>query len=283
MEKIKVNTIGGGIIVLLIGLLFFGISFLFVMDPSKYLVSTKSYLIWAFLLIFSLIAFDMGFVLIRGGSKISESNLEYDTKNIWSKIGFVKQYLEILSFILGIFVISFFFYLFTKIFYNKIVFSFTPAFFILIAVCIIYSFVRFPIKKSVLNFSGKTLPSYTLEKDGIVLDLKIKNLENLSKKYIVKIKFKEIEEIKVLSMVEAQGFLNYKVGPNLELAIAQIKDVANYMKGKIERPRYYYLAPYVLGKKSLFIRGKNLFYLFAVSNDDVSDLTKAFSEFKKTK
>ena len=283
MEKIRFNAIGMGVVAFLISILFFSLAVFFSMNPAKFLVDSKSYFTWVIFILFSLIALDVSFVQITGGIKMRESNLEYKDKSIWAKIAFANQYLNIASFFVGLAVIFTLFYFSSKALLKQVVFSFNIYFLILILICVIYSVVRILIRNVISRLSKKTIPSYTLEKDGIIINLNMKNLTDLSKKYIVKIGFKEIDEIKVLSMVEAQAFMKYKVGPDVDLVIKQTKDLYNYTKGKISRPRVYAVVPDVIGKKSIFIQGKDLFYLISVANEDISDLVKAFNDFKKKK
>jgi MFS family permease len=95
--------------------------------------------------------------------------------------------------------------------------------------------------------------------------------------YPVKIYFSEIQEIKSLSFVEAQSLQNYKIGPDITLQIQSSIDLVKFLRNPTDqknRPTAYTLQNYASGTKTILIRGKNLFYLVAVSNENADKLIK---------
>lgn len=93
--------------------------------------------------------------------------------------------------------------------------------------------------------------------------------------YPVKIKFSEIQEIKELSFIEVQSYMNYKIGPDITLQSQSIMDMINFLKdpnNPENRPNTYTLVSESSGAKTLLIRGQNLFYLIAVGNEDIDEI-----------
>ena len=93
--------------------------------------------------------------------------------------------------------------------------------------------------------------------------------------YPVKIKFSEIEEIKVLSYVEAESFMRYRVNPDVNLRVQSAIEMANFLKDPTnpeKRPNKYLLIPNASGAKTLLIKGENIFYIIAVGNENAEEM-----------
>ncbi len=93
--------------------------------------------------------------------------------------------------------------------------------------------------------------------------------------YPVKILFSEIREIRELSFVEAQSYLDYKIGPDVSLAARSSIELARFLRNPADpsnRPNIYTFMPASSGARTLVIRGENLFYVLAVGNEDVNSL-----------
>lgn len=101
-------------------------------------------------------------------------------------------------------------------------------------------------------------------------------------KYSVKIRFDEINEIKEFSYVEAQSFLEYEIGPDVNLQMQSTRDEISFLRGEIEKPLTYIFPP-VSAAKTLMIKGPEIFYLTPVSNEDNQDLIRVFRKFKSRK
>lgn len=131
------------------------------------------------------------------------------------------------------------------------------------------------------------LASYTIQNDSIVLDLNRKRARPPGKRpfisvgnqpSVVTIRFDELDEIRALTFVEAQAFVQYKVGPDLQLGLKLTSDLFHYMNGETERPSHY--GSWGSLGTVLLLRGSTLFYLVSVSNPNVNDLIDAFNAFK---
>jgi len=124
----------------------------------------------------------------------------------------------------------------------------------------------------------KSLPSYRIVGDGILLDLAWRTVGHPDKKRIVSIGFSEIEEMRALTFAEAQAFQTYSVGPDFKLAMQQTKGMYDYLKGTIPRPTVLDLVS--SNGLTLFLKGPSLFYLLTVGKTDVSDLLNAYASFR---
>ncbi|MBN1992014.1 MAG: hypothetical protein JW953_04875 [Anaerolineae bacterium] len=125
-------------------------------------------------------------------------------------------------------------------------------------------------------------PKYELLHEGVMIDPAIPppiGGKQYRRDYKFQVGFAEIDEIREFSSYpEAQTFMAYSVGPNLNLAVRQTKDMARFVKGEIDRPRVYVQRSGV--GKIVLLRGSELFYLLGFDTDDVSDLLRAFQQFK---
>lgn len=154
-------------------------------------------------------------------------------------------------------------------------------FFAVIGGYLVYFLIRPLLRKTADKFSqatAKNLPSYTLEPDGLVIDLKAKAIGKGSAP-LMRIPFKDLEEIRVFaSMQEAETFLQYSVGPDVRIMLQQMTDLFQFLRGAIPRPRAYLLL--ASNGIPVFLRGRDLFYLVSFQNPDVSDLLHAFEASK---
>ncbi|MDO8528419.1 MAG: hypothetical protein Q7S06_00835 [Nanoarchaeota archaeon] len=98
----------------------------------------------------------------------------------------------------------------------------------------------------------------------------------------IKIGFNEINDIREFSYVEARSLLQYEIGPDINLQMQSTRDTIKFLRGEIDRPLTYIFPP-VSAAKTLMIKGPEIFYLTPVSNEDNSDLIKAFRKFKSRK
>lgn len=133
------------------------------------------------------------------------------------------------------------------------------------------------LQKIIDHFNTK-LPSYEIKNNQIQLDLKIKNTRFSNSQSLIVIDFTELNEIKILNYPEAKAFLNYKIGPDMILAVESIKDMYRYLKQEIPKPRYY--SKISSSGSVLLLKGPELFYLLSISNLDHQALLKAFKQAK---
>lgn len=237
---------------------------------------------WLCMPLAAIIPMEIGLWRLRTALEIREENLEHKSKSIWSKIGLIWQYTDILrtgiSLLIILLLLTFSIFEFTHI----------PKSLSLHIVLYTITTVGYFVLRRSLGSKGKSIlkkarkgnPTYHLTEDGITIKL----VTMMNKKHPdpppVHIRFDEIEELKNLTYVEAEAFLKYKVGPDVELGARQTKDFIKYVQGKIPRPTVYTIAGLSTGGQIVFIKGKDLFYLINFDADDVTDLLEAYENHK---
>lgn len=135
-----------------------------------------------------------------------------------------------------------------------------------------------PLLQRITLLVSQQLPGYELKNRQIALDLKVKNIHQPENRSLITITFDELEEIKILSYLEARTLLNYQIGPDMFLATQSVKDLYKYLKNEIPKPRYYSKISSM--GSVLLLKGPELFYLLSVSNQDHQALLKAFKQAK---
>jgi hypothetical protein len=287
MEKPKLNQIFWGIIVLLVGVLSCIVILSLTLLPPQLGFISESSLAWVFLAVFWIVIIESGLWWTKQSFKIEERKLEYKERNIWSHIALFYQYADmthyiLLSFILLALIGFVSYFLIYMLIHNPI--SFSKQFFILASVYGVYVVARKPLKstlkKTIKPIGQKTLSKYALTDKGFIIDLNIKNMQEPLKKYLVSIGFDEISDLKTFSFIEAQTFLKYELGLNIELVAKQTKDLYEYIKGQIARPSVYTITSVSSLGKTVFFKGPDLFYLLTFDAEDVSDLISAYNSFK---
>ena len=165
-------------------------------------------------------------------------------------------------------------------------FALTPTAIIFVVGIVVYGVILRPIvdwlMRLVKKMGMKNLASFTFDESAITIDLNIRDLSAPSKKFIVKILFDELDEVRSFNYYEAQAFMTYEIGPSISLAVAAVQDEMKYLKGEIPRPNYYALNTTGVGH-TLFLHGPKLLYLIVVQNLNCDDLVQAFNEYKSKK
>lgn len=243
-----------------------------------------------FVAVFLIVYIECALWWTRQSLRIDEAKLDYADKSLWTHIAVFFQYAGIVYAVILSLIVLALTCLFGYITIDLLTanpLSFSSGFFIAAGIYVVYAIARNPVR-STIKKSGAAkklssdLPTYTLADRGLTIDLKIKNLKDPSKS-LVTIGFDDIDEIRTFSFVEAQTFLKYEVGPNLELVIRQTKDLHDYVKGKIERPSVYTFTAIQSVGKIVLLKGPDLFYFLAFDTEDVSDLAAAFNSFKASR
>lgn len=288
MLTIKKTQIISGIALLSIGLfiLFFLLSINLLQNFSIFL--EHNIITWIFVTIIPLVFIEGGVFWIKQSIKISEENIEKSDPEmsgiipkVASKIAIVDRYCAIVACTTLIF---FIFYITYSIYFKDIDFTLAPnnIFYAqIIFIALYFLIVRRIFINSGINLK-KYYPQYSVRSESVLLNLNIKNLSHPNMKYQVELNFNELDEIKELSYIEAQSLLNYRIGPNLTLKIAAVKDLYNYAKDKTQKMHYFV---YFRGSnvKTLALKGKQIFYLISVNKTNCSDLILAFENYKKHK
>lgn len=287
-SNIKISEIAGGITIFVGGLFFAFFTLTIMAFPSTSVVVSSGLIVWLFEVGIPIALMEGGIYWIRQSLHIDTSKIESEKaeNSFFAKIANIYALINRFSWIPTTIVLFGIIASFVILFVTKNSFGiFKPRFefyFFIFIYVMYYFFLRKHVISRLSKFGkymNQSLPTYTLEDDGIRLDLKIINLANRGKKYIVKIFFKELTEIKKLSYIEAQSLLQYQIGPDLNLKTASVKDQYEYLKNIIPKPRYYFYGP-SSGVKTLLLRGNNIFYLISVGNQDTDILIKNFQASK---
>lgn len=240
-------------------------------------------LLWFCMPIPAIVTIEGGLWRLRTGLRIREESLEYEHKTFWSKIGVFFQFYDILIAGLGIIVILvllagevYELSRFPRIFSLNII-MFAAAF-------LVYAVMRKRLSSGGTSLSKKLLkgfPAYTLTGDGITIKLVTMWNKKRPDPPPVHIRFDEIDQLEVFTYPEAEAFLKYKVGPDLDLVARQTKDFMRYVKGEIPRPSVYAFggSGSTSGRRVL-IRGSGLFYMVTFDTYDISDLIDAYNAHK---
>lgn len=272
-----------------VGMLFIGgllslIIFLASLSPT----ATPNYWLWFYVSLGNMLWIEVVFYFFKNTLKMKVENLQTVSKDntlsqLGSHWGIFSSYYSIVSIIVGFLLFTYFSAPLWLRVLKDIPISLTPTITFwgyasgvlayLIIVRPLASFVL-PKLKTIIN---KRIPSYTLEENIIVINLNVVNLFG-SKQYIMRISFDELEEIRVLSWMEADALAKYQLSLDLPLTASATKELYQYFSGQIERPNHF--VQLAINGDSLFLRGPNVFYLVTVSNLDSTELISKFTTYK---
>jgi len=129
-----------------------------------------------------------------------------------------------------------------------------------------------PLLQKLVGYSVKQLPTYTLESDGIVLNLGKGFLEHYRN---LKVKFSDLEDVKVFDRFEAMAFQKYVLGPDIQFVTQAVSDTIKYQRGKIERPKFFSYMSAVTGASTLYLQGDEILYFIGIQGDG-EDILNAF-------
>lgn len=302
MQNIKRLEILKGINLLLLSvliylaLLFFGClpegNFEFLGRTWNVVQKSDSRWLWMSAIIIPILFFEGGLLTIRRGRVISNVDGTYPKSKLWS--GFVRFRLS-LSLLFSR--ISILVQVGLALFAVKILLDLsrqTPDtlpeivenyFLIAGAYCVLRMPLAFIFRKMSKPFgklARKGLTKYNVVRGGVEIDLGVR-MPKSGKPARFKINFSELKEVRSMTYIEAEKFLQYTVGSNLKLSARQTSDLYKYYREEIPRPRVYTLAaPNTVGI-TVLLRGGDLFYLFCFDTDDASDLINAFESYRKRK
>lgn len=288
MFNIKPDKILGAIFFIVIGV-FFEAFYLFTISfPSTSIAVNDSVGVALFIAIFTTIFVEGSLLYIRkyltiDTDKILSVSIQNDFfSRIAHKLAFAKRFwiLPLLILFLSLFAIFFF----IQVFLKNSVLSFQPSsqLYLTIVFFIVYIlFLRKHVFKLIHKYYflyNKSLPYYSLEKDGIIIDLVVKGrLPNKDDSIKVKILFNELTEVKELTIWEAGALMDYQIGPNITLAYEMAKGLKDCLSNKIARPPYFIWLGQSLNY--LLLKGSNIFYVISVRNKDNLELFNAFNNF----
>lgn len=242
-------------------------------------------LLWFCMPIPAIAAIEGGLWRLRMGLKIREESLEYQPKTFWSKIGVFFQFYDILITGLGIIVILL---LLAGEVYELSHFprEFSLNIFMFVAAFLIYAVMRKRLASGGASLNKKLLkgfPTYNLTGDGLTIKLVTMWNKKQPDPPPVHISFDEIDQLEVFTYPEADAYLKYKVGPDLDLVARQTRDFARYVRGEIPRPSVYtFGGAGSTSYKRVLIRGPELFYMVTFDAGDMTDLIEAYQSYKAT-
>lgn len=282
MANIKKTQLVSGILLLSIGVIIFLLGLSLSLFQQNVILANPWTLTAVFVL-FSIIFVESGYYWTKESVKISEEKINSsnynDNINIASQIASVSKYVDLSLAVGFIIALGIFIYIYVSNFIEGSL-SINIYLFAQIVVYFLYFFVLRKIFIKTTKSLNSMYPNYSVYDDHIEINLNINNIQDRTKKYIVKINFNELDEINELSYVEAKSLIEYKVGPNLTLQTASVKDRYKYLKNDIKRPDHYIFGP-ASNAKNLVLKGKNIFYLITVKNDNNTELLNKFNKYKK--
>jgi hypothetical protein len=302
-QKQKMNQVMSGIILLMLGVLALILTLLLALIPTEGGTAVSPWLgeyrynslslespianavLWLLIPIPALIALKGGIWRLSMAIEIRMSTLEYKPNTIWSKIAGLIQIIDIVN--TGLFLLLFLFLLTLSLhelwYAPKAV---TVKIICYVVTLVIFFLTRKKIEGLSVSLNRKIergLPTYTLTQDGVIIKLVTMWNKKHPDPIPVHIRFDEIDDLQVLTYLEADSFLQYNIGPDLNLGLQQTKDLAKYVKGEISRPGVYaFGGAGSSGSNRVLIRGPQLFYMLTFDNDDGSNLVRAYRSYKES-
>ena len=286
MVRFKANPVLTTVALIMIGLIFLQLLFVASLNPSE---GATSLFLWFIIPVFLIAFFEGNRWYFLKSLKIDESKFKSHRKNLWTMFAYSFQYINAVRTIFGmVLVLAAFcfvsYFITIPVLLKEIVLT-NQSYMYLGTICT-YVILRVPIVnilskiiKPIFNFSKKYVPSYVLKKEGIEISL---NYIEIGKKKIknIFIGYNEIDEIRVFNFVEAKEFLKYSIGPDAKLAMKNIKQRMDFIKGKIPRPNIL-ITDSISIWPIVFIKGPNLFYFTGFNKKNVNDLLDAYKKYKK--
>jgi hypothetical protein len=256
-------------------------------NPNQRVNVVFSLALWAFTL--PIVFMEYGIFWINKSRKMGDSEGSYPLGNVWTKIA---RALLLIGLVVSMAVIlASLFLLAVEILIFGIVLFRDPASLIqplLTAGLLLLVYLPIRISLWVLwRLVGKKaatqislgLAKYNLIDRGVEIDLNFVIQIGAPGPSRFFVRFDELEEARSLTYVETVSYLNYTVGPNIELGLREKRELYEWRTGKIPRPTVYLSnAESMFGKKVL-LRGPGLFYLISFHSNDVSDLIDAFHRY----
>ena len=289
MDHPKGNQVLTGVVLLSGGLLFLIVTLvLSLMSPSPGLFIAPDPIPWVLAALFCIGFIEASVYWLRQSLAIDESMLEYPEANIWSSIGRILQYTDaIISLTILIAVGGILVFFLLVLLGGPLRFTLSTPFLTLVVIYGIYALIRKPLHAGLdrmAGLAGKRLknymPRYTLTGRGIIIDLRMKDFGDPSKKYEFPVGFDELDEVRVLTYAEADALVRYRVGPNLDLGLRQAGDLYRYVKGEISRPSVF--ARVATNRPNVLLKGPAIFYLISFENEDHEELVRVFQDFQKS-
>ncbi|MGE5418315.1 MAG: hypothetical protein ACM3UZ_16375 [Acidobacteriota bacterium] len=250
--------------------------------PDSFL---SNLLLWICLPLIPIISLEGGLWRFRQALAIDESKLEYKSDSIWSKIGALYQYIDIMSTLFyGLIILAILAACTYEVSNWPRQMSLNPVLYLLTAVA--YFALRGKLAGLLGSFNkamSKGSPTHQLTDDGVTIKLVTMWNKKNPGPPPVHIRFDEIQEFQTMTYSEADAFLKYKVGPDMGLIARQTQDYARYVRGEIPRPSVYTFGAVSSASKTVFIKGQDFFYLLNFGAADPTHLENAYNAFKASR
>lgn len=248
--------------------------------------------IWLFVMLLPIFFLEGGLLWIRRSRTIGNIEDAYPQSIPWSKAANFQLFMDIFGTTLTILLLVALLGIALNTLYQiGFIYTFQPTRTVkaLFAVMVLYPFAHFPIafigknlENRLTELTSSELAHFRLVKGGIEIDLGVIKPKT-GKPARFRLGFNELQEIRAFTFVEAQAFLKYKVGPDVNLAIRQSKDLCQYYRDEIPRPRVYTLSVANSVGTNILIRGGELFYMLGFTNEDANRLIQTFENSRKKK
>ena len=303
MRSSKLTQILGGLAITIAGLFFCLATFLATIYSGQERVTVLgasasiqadgmgSPWLWAFVVAISVGLVEVGLWWVKRSLAMREAEIAFNDGGLWSGIARFQQFQDVLSaafvglvLLAGTAFASYVIY--DLVAHNSVALGWQTYF---VAILLVgYTVARRPLTAILGRVGGRIegvardqLPRYTLQENGLLIDLNWKRGWNRNETIQVQIGFGELEEVKRFSYLEAKTFAKYELGPRPDLSAKQTRDLYRLMKGEIERPSVYTVTGLNSAGKIVLLSGPELFYLVSFDTDSVDDLLTAFDAYRE--
>jgi len=126
----------------------------------------------------------------------------------------------------------------------------------------------------------KVLTQLKISDNIIHLDLIPTHLGG-KKPNLVKIKLSEITKLQVLNYQEVEAIKSYEIGPDVKLVAQSQKDLFQYLRGKIERPRAFLKVVNNPILSHVLLQGSDFLYVFSLPSEQAEQAQEAWNKYIK--
>jgi len=291
VERPRLAQVMGSVALMLAGVTFAVFTLLVTLFPADHAKVAKDASTWIFASLFFIVFIECSLLALKRSLAIRGSQLKSSDESVWALLGRFFQYQDmaasVVMSVIFLAILGGVTYVIVRWAASNQLQTSTP-FFLQLSIYAVYLIVRYPLMNvlrplgaSLKKQAAKNLPTYQLTQDGVAIDLSIRAIGNASRRFVVKIGFAELDEVKAFTFAEAQTYERYEIGPNIELLARQTKDLYQYMKGAIPRPTVYGLNMRSSSGTTILLRGPEIFYFITVNSPDGRDLLRAYRAFKQ--
>jgi len=282
MGKPKLNEILLAIALAAFGILALVVSLLFVLQLAAGLGGTQESATGRLALaagaaLICAVIFEAATQRLRQALALNQAKISTDDTTIYRQIAGVTQYTDLAKGCLGLGVVLILIGVAVDLVLHSPLRTSTELI-VYLATFLVYLVVRRPLFTKLTRLAAAVSSQYAVTASGLT----ISRMSGMRRGQApVAIGFDEIDEIKVFTPAEAQAYMRYEVGPNLDLAAKEMSDRVAFTTGRIPRPSVYTFGWENTIGTTILIRGPSLFYLTNFSGHDGTDLLRAFTEYRQ--